>query len=164
MTQNWQNSCRRAAELVYLEWVGDWRAACPLIILLIHFWVKTRGGCSSLTHYKGQLSIISWEGLGGKKVTICRNGMDEAMRCKLPWALQQHPLPTLHATFLGQSEERYIRARPQGHSAFPLFLFTYYFCMTLVMKLKTLVQLQAAILGSIASSPDTEITICQASN
>lgn len=37
MTQNWQNSCRRAAELVYLEWGGDWRAACPLIILLIHF-------------------------------------------------------------------------------------------------------------------------------
>lgn len=27
MTQSWQNLCRRAAELVYLEWGGDRRAA-----------------------------------------------------------------------------------------------------------------------------------------
>lgn len=115
---------------------------------------------------KGQLSINSSEGWGGGggEVTICHDGMDEWMGCKLPCALQQHPLPTLHASCLGQGEERDIRARPQRRFAFPLLLFTWYFCMTLIMKLKTLVQLQAAILGSIASSPDTEITIFQASN
>lgn len=145
----------------------DSSAASPLTILHMHFWARTKGGCWSLTCYKGRLSISS-SGLWGKREKKKKSHdmpwRDRWMGCKLPCALQQHPLPTLCASCLGQAEERYIRARPQRHFAFPLLLFACCFCMTLVMKLKTLVQLQAAILGSIASSPDTEITIFQASN
>lgn len=113
---------------------------------------------------RGSFPLAAQRFVGKEKFMICYDEMDECMGCKMPWVLRQHPLPTLYTSCLGQGEERDTRAGPQRHFALPLFLFTCYFCMTLIMKLKTLVQLQAAILGSIASSPDTGITIFQASN
>lgn len=159
------NLNRRAAELVYLAWGRRIIVQDPHWYYCICISVWEQKVAVKVWHIiRGSFPLSAQRFVGKEKFMICYDEMDERMGCKMPWVLRQHPLPTLYTSCLGQGEERDIRAGPQRHFALPLFLFTCYFCMTLIMKLKTLIQLQAAILGSIASSPDTGITIFQASN